>query len=98
MPSPFPGMDPYLEAHWRDIHARLVIYACDALQAVLPGALRARVEESVVLETPMGLADHALFPDVRVVEYALKRGVKKRPKDGAGEASVAVAEPVVIDL
>jgi hypothetical protein len=25
MPNPFPGMDPYLEAHWSDVHARLVI-------------------------------------------------------------------------
>jgi len=24
MPSPFPGMDPYLEAHWGDIHTRLM--------------------------------------------------------------------------
>src|SRR5437879_4179383 len=52
MPSPFPGMDPYLDAHWRDVHARLIIYASDALQRVLPGSLRARVEESVFLETP----------------------------------------------
>ena len=21
MPSPFPGMDPFLEAHWGDVHA-----------------------------------------------------------------------------
>ncbi len=32
MPSPFPGMDPYLEAHWGDIHHRIVNYACDAIQ------------------------------------------------------------------
>ena len=69
MPSPFPGMDPYLEAHWRDIHAGLIIYSRDALQGVLPGSLRARVEERVLLETPTGFADHPLFPDVRVVEY-----------------------------
>ena len=48
MASPFPGMDPYLEAHWRDVHARLIIYACDALQSVLPGLLRARVEQHVM--------------------------------------------------
>ena len=47
MPSPFPGMDPYLEAHWRDVHARLIIYASDALQGVLPHPLRARVEERI---------------------------------------------------
>src|SRR5438093_3323792 len=94
MPSPFPGMDPYLEAYWRDVHARLVIYARDALQRVLPGSLRARVEESVLLETPKGLGDHPLFPDVRVVEYAYtsKRGLETRP-----EAAVAVAEPLLVD-
>jgi len=85
-------MDPYLESHWRDVHAGLVIYACDALQGVLPGALRARVEESVLLETPKGLGDHPLFPDVRVVEYMSKRGLATR--SGAG---TAVAEPVLVD-
>jgi Protein of unknown function (DUF4058) len=55
MPSPFPGMNPYLEAHWRDVHARLVIYASDALQGVLPTSLRARVEERVLLGTTQGL-------------------------------------------
>jgi hypothetical protein len=24
--SPFPGMDPYLELHWRDVHLALVVY------------------------------------------------------------------------
>jgi hypothetical protein len=52
MPSPFPGMDPYLEAHWRDVHARLIIYASDALQGLLPGSLRARVEERVEMVEP----------------------------------------------
>src|SRR6202040_338683 len=79
MASPFPGMDPYLEAHWRDVHAGLVIYARDALQSVLPAALRARVEESVLLETPKGPGDHPLFPDVRVVEYTSRRGQESRP-------------------
>jgi len=91
MPSPFPGMDPYLEAHWRDVHARLVVYACDALQGVLPNSLRARVEESVLLETPKGLGDHPLYPDIRVVEYTEKRSSETRP-----EAGVAVAEPLVV--
>src|SRR5882762_7843773 len=92
MPSPFPGMDPYLEAHWRDVHARLIIYACDALQGVLPGGLRARVEESVLLETPMGLGDHPLYPDVRVVVYTSKRSLETRPEGG-----VAVAEPLLVE-
>ncbi len=91
MPSPFPGMDPYLEAHWRDVHASLVIYARDALQGVLPDSLRARVEESVLLETLTGVGDHPLFPDVRVVEYTSKRDHDAPAADG-----VAVAEPLVV--
>src|SRR2546425_7335259 len=93
MPSPFPGMDPYLEAHWRDVHARLIIYASDALQRVLPPFLRARVEESVLLETPKGIGDHPLFPDVRVVEYTSKRETKARPG-----MDVAVAEPLLVEV
>ncbi len=92
MPSPFPGMDPYLDAHWRDVHASLIIYTRNALQGALPGALRARVEERVLLETPQGIADHPLFPDVRVVEYPPRRGLAARP-----QASVAVAEPLLIE-
>lgn len=92
MPSPFPGMDPYLEAHWRDVHAGLVIYAHDALQGSLPRGLRARVEESVLLETPEGFGDHPLFPDVRVVEYASKRETQTRP-----EQSIVVGEPLLVE-
>jgi hypothetical protein len=75
-------MDPYLEAHRRDVHASLIIYGRDALQGVLPGPLRARVEERVLLETPQGIADHPLFPDVRVVEYAGQRGLETKAEAG----------------
>src|ERR1700738_3168423 len=92
MPSPLPGMEPCLAARWRDIHARLVIYTGAALQGVLPSALRARVEERVLLETPQGLGDHPLYPDVRVVEYTSKRGLQTRPEGG-----VAVAEPLLVE-
>jgi hypothetical protein len=93
MASPFPGMDPYLEAHWRDVHAGLIVYARDALQGVLPGSLRARVEERVLLETPTGPGDHPLFPNVRVVEYASKRG-----HEAGAELGVSLAEPLLVDV
>ena len=39
MPSPFPGMDPYLEAPWRwpDLHHRLITQISDVLTAQLSG-------------------------------------------------------------
>ena len=38
MPSPFPGIDPYIESQhlWEGFHARFVTYLCDALNDVLP--------------------------------------------------------------
>ena len=57
MPSPFPGMDPYLEAHWRDVHAGLIVYSSDAIQHILPRLLRARIDERVLLEPLNGGVD-----------------------------------------
>lgn len=81
MKSPFPGMDPYLEQHWGDIHSSLVLYARDALQGDLPGDLFARVEERVYLEAPETKRRNS-YPDVQVVEH---------PRNNGGGTAVAVA-------
>ena len=38
MPSPFPGMDPYLEdpAYWSDFHAAFLTYWRDAIADLQP--------------------------------------------------------------
>jgi len=64
--SPFPGMDPYLEPHWLDIHTKLVAYAADALNVSLPEDLIARSEERVGVESDG--ERHDISPDVRVVD------------------------------
>ena len=54
MPSPFPGMDPYLESRTGAtyIHASLVVYASDALQPLLQRTLRSRIDERDTLDLP----------------------------------------------
>lgn len=93
MPSPFPGMDPYLEQFWGDVHQSMITYARDQLQDHLPGDLRARVEERVFVESPTG-PERNLYPDIRVVERGRDRGVAviKRPR-----TQTAVAEPLIIE-
>lgn len=94
MKSPFPGMDPYIEKYWRDIHARLIIYSSDEINAQLPDDLRCRVEERVVVEPDEGKPRN-IYPDVRVVE---------RPERPGGVAvlepatEVAYGESVVLDV
>src|SRR4051794_17153356 len=95
MPSPFPGMDPYLERHWRDVHTRLITYATDELQSQLGDDLVARMEERVYVEMDNAIL-RDIYPDVRIVEdpTAAETGTKFAGSPGA----TAVAEPVILTL
>ncbi len=92
MESPFPGMDPYLEQYWRDVHHGLITYARDELQQQLPTDLRARMEERVFVESD-DPKYRTFYPDVHVFERG--RSEKAAP---APESSVALEEPLVIHL
>src|SRR5262249_5610122 len=94
MKSPFPGMDPYLEEHWRDVHHSFLTYARDDLQQHLPGNLRARLEERVFVEPDEG-PGRGIYPDVRVVEYP-SRGTEAESAPATAEGGTALAESIVI--
>jgi hypothetical protein len=83
-------MDPYLEAHWGDVHTRIVVYASEQLREQVPTDLKVRVEEQVAVEAPDGNGA-AYYPDVRVVESAGR---------GAGgparTAGTLIAEPFIL--
>src|SRR5207249_4087763 len=93
MKSPFPGMDPYLERHWGDVHASLVIYTREALQPGLPADLIARAEERVFVETDVG-ARRRLVPDVHVAKLRRTASASMTLHDGVA----AVAEPEVFQV
>lgn len=85
--SPFPGMDPYLEQDWLDVHQRLITYICDQLQDQLPADLVARMEERVILEDDAGLAAQSRHPDVSIIEDVA------RPRDTVSAVAIASADP-----
>lgn len=88
MSSPFPGMDPYLEAHWRDVHTSLMIYIRDQIQDQLPPHLVARVEESVSVDEDY--ESRRIAPDVSIVED-FEGGAF-----GSQSAAVAIAKPLMV--
>ena len=92
MKSPFPGMDPYLEKHWGDVHHRLVQYACDALQPRLPEDLRASVDERLVVESG-DIHLRRIAPDVAILERETWALSASEPSSGG----IAVAEPLIIE-
>lgn len=51
MPSPFPGMDPYLEQSgaWSDFHSTFINYLRNTINDRLPGAYDARIQERVTV-------------------------------------------------
>lgn len=84
MPSPFPGMDPYLEdpTIWPDFHNSLASHIRDALNGNLPEPYYAQLE----VRSEVGLFDeeqrHVIIPDIGVREIESRRN-----------GGVAVAEP-----
>ena len=71
MPSPFPGMDPYLEGSdfWQGFHNRLLTYLADELQPQLPPNYVATVEVRVYIERPMDTNGQSgsRVPDLEVI-------------------------------
>lgn len=84
MPSPFPGMDPFLELHeWEDFHTTFNTVMRELLSPRLAPRYVVRAERRVYVESP-GEADPSFrWPDVTIA----RRG------DAAG-ATVAAAEIV----
>ena len=92
MKSPFPGMDPYLQEIWGEVHHSLMGLLKNQVQRQLPSGLWARVEETVTIDFGwLGDPEYAR-PDISVTTH--------KPWDTSGEsapfADIAVAEPAVV--
>jgi hypothetical protein len=83
MPSPFPGMDPYLEGYlWPDVHHRLASQISRQLAPQIQPNYVARLEISVIEDETFDTEIGVMYPDVEVVK------VHPMPEP-AGSAQVA---------
>src|SRR5262249_55276666 len=87
MPSPFPGMDPYLEhpALWPGVHQGLITFMWSALNATLPPQYVASMGERVYVVQP----ERDIYPDIMVVEHPSRPPLPARVRGG----SAAVVDP-----
>jgi Protein of unknown function (DUF4058) len=93
MPSPFPGMDPYLEspAFWSEVHNRLIVAIADDLAPKLRPRYRVAIEQRIYLSS----ADETqlVVPDVAITQPAA------RPENsGVATLSPPAAQPISIAL
>ena len=90
MPSPFPGMDPYLEqpAFWASFHSRLIVAIADALAPQLRPHYYVEVEVRTYTDTPDGEELLIGIPDAVVLSRFDEPGASvERPTE---ESRVAV--------
>ncbi len=96
MPSPFPGMDPYLEDPeiFPDLHDSLITYLRETLQANLPAPYFAVLGRRVWIE----LSRRSIGPDVEV-RHAIKPSARaSEPAGSVAVASPPVAHPIVVKV
>ena len=91
--NPLPGMNPWLEAYWGDIHTSLTTYARDSIQAQLPPDLQARVEEYLSVYEPDEESRklRRVSPDVHIVEQP---GMAKAAGGGLAVEELVAGEPL----
>ena len=96
MPSPFPGMDPYLENPeiFPDFHDSFITYLRENLQASLPLPYYAALGRRVWIEA----SRRSIGPDVHVIRKGLQR--QAQPKSPSLKAVVTrpAARPVIVKV
>src|SRR5262245_53179664 len=98
MPSPFPGIDPYLEAQsfWEGFHQRYVTYLCDDLNDLLPRDYVATLGEHLHLVELTPREAKQILPDVAILgeeRKAVRSGARAKRAGGT-----LTFEPVTIPL
>jgi hypothetical protein len=98
MPSPFPGIDPYLESqgHWLDFHARFVPVLADAINDRLPEDYLTRIDERMTLvELPSEDQAKLIRPDLSVIRGESSPGVGST---ASFSRSAVTLEPVTVPM
>lgn len=93
--NPFPGMNPFLERHWTDVHTKLIAYISDEIAGQLPLDLNARSEEHVTLLQP-GEKDRGLRADVAVVEAWKSGSSPDWQPDAVAAGGLVATEPLLV--
>jgi hypothetical protein len=96
MPSPFPGMDPYLENPeiFPDFHDSIITYFREALQARLPEPYFAVLGRRVWIE----VSHRSIGRDVEVRRTSGRSPRRAEPAGGLAVANAPVVRPVVVKV
>lgn len=85
MPSPFPGMNPYLESPslWPGFHSRYITSLGNAINRSAPDKYFADIEQRVFLVKPGDSYQRAIVPDVSINESANEISANQLTSEGS---------------
>ncbi len=94
--SPFPGMNPYLEAQglWPDVHTRLMNVFAEQLSSALAPKYVAELETQIVIERVVDDDDweaSVVLPDVTVTRPETPSGAQWAAESSAVDTAIAAA-------
>jgi len=87
VPSPFPGMDPYLEGHlWSDVHSRLAAQISDQLAPLIEPRYVARLATRFVSDYLQPAQIGIIYPDVDITPTG--QPPAPPPREDTGDAAI----------
>jgi hypothetical protein len=92
--NPFPGMNPFMEQTWPDVHMALLGFIREVLGEGLPDDLQAKGEMRV---TVLGGDANHYRPDVPALEARWKQGLPPVWSPDQDQQLATVTEPVLLD-
>lgn len=96
MPSPFPGMDPYLEGYlWSDVHSALANKIRQMLSPQLRPKYAARLDVYLVEDTYPESEIGILYPDVEVLQLKQSREAPLSEQSNIATTPATLTLPVM---
>lgn len=95
MPSPFPGMDPFLENpyHWSEFHDRLIVTIADELVTQVRPKYRVKIYQRIYQVNNINNNGNSSLL-IGILDVTIKTNAKQEPKTNQNNTSnVAVLEP-----
>lgn len=97
MPSPFPGMDPFIEnQEWQDFHTTFNTLIREVLSPQLEPRYIVRVERRVYIEHTLPAEDEQRWADVAILHFDVEPAAAS--PWGGGAASAMTIAPVECEL
>lgn len=100
MPSPFPGMDPFLEESgiWPDVHRSLLVAVSRELNSILPTSYYARIGDQSHVEIRNASRGHNLVTLIEILSPSNKAPGKDRDSYFLKQMEVLASDASLVEI